>query len=58
LRPALFSIFDVLTLVAPYILQPNFVQPGHGPQRRLCDSFEATQVSAAGFRFYDPQTIE
>jgi hypothetical protein len=29
---------------------------GHG--RRLHDSFEVIQVSAAGFRFYDPQTVE
>jgi len=33
-------------------------QPGHGSQGRLRDSIKVTQVSAAGFRLYDPQMIE
>jgi hypothetical protein len=46
-----------LTFVAPYILASALRSPGQGV-RNVRSPLRATKNSEAGFRFYDPQTIE
>ncbi len=50
--------FDVLTLVAPYILASALRFPGHGYHGTSGHPVKVTKKTDAGFRFYDPQTIE
>jgi len=58
-NPDLFSISDVLTLVAPYILTTELPPTRAWVKKEGCATrLKVTQISAAGFRFYDPQTIE